>query len=191
MKPISKFQRKLIEKSLIDGRSTREIAFQLNISQSTVQRVKNECKISLKINKGGQPRKMSAQDTRRVIRYLGSGEASSASKATVLLRGDTGKSVSKWTVQRALHQSKFVAVEKKKKPLLSKKNIRARLDFVKRYEAWNEKDWMKVIWSDETKVNRYATDGRHWSWKRERTCKDEENDGVRWDRLRYPNRFIQ
>jgi len=27
-------------------------------------------------------------------------------------------------------------------------------------------DWKKVVWSDETKINRLGSDGRKWGWKR-------------------------
>ena len=26
-------------------------------------------------------------------------------------------------------------------------------------------DWKRVIWSDETKINRFGSDGRQWVWK--------------------------
>ena len=28
------------------------------------------------------------------------------------------------------------------------------------------KDWERVIWSDETKINRVGSDGRKWVWKK-------------------------
>ncbi|KAJ8394717.1 hypothetical protein AAFF_G00043170, partial [Aldrovandia affinis] len=37
-----------------------------------------------------------------------------------------------------------------KKPLLSRKNIRDRLIFCKRYRDWTAEDWGKVIFSDES-----------------------------------------
>lgn len=75
--------------------------------------------------------------------------------------------MSRWTVKRALNEANFTAIEKKKKPLLSERNIRQRKNFVQKYEHWSEEDWMKVVWSDESKINRYRTDGRSWSWKRQ------------------------
>ena len=37
-----------------------------------------------------------------------------------------------------------------KRPLLSRKNIRDRLIFCKRYRDWTAEDWDKVIFSDES-----------------------------------------
>ncbi len=39
------------------------------------------------------------------------------------------------------------------------------MEFVVRYENWTIEDWKKVIWSDETKINRLGSDGRKWCWK--------------------------
>nr|XP_047137386.1 uncharacterized protein LOC124813897 [Hydra vulgaris] len=130
---ISKTESNLIKKMIEEGNTTRKIASKLKVSQSTVQRIRKKCGHILKKNVGGRPKKLSAVDSRRVIRYLTTGEAKSTSHAAKLLQRDTGKNVSRWTVQR---------------------------DLIKN-------DWKKVIWSDETKINRYSTDGRQWSWKRE------------------------
>lgn len=156
-----------IKEMLEEGITTRNIASKLKISQSSVQRLRKKCGNTLKTEVGGRPKKLSGTDGRRIIKYLTSGEAKSTANAAKILQRDTGKIVSRWTVQRKLKDQNFQAIEKKKKPLLSKKNIKARLNFAKKYEHYTEEDWRKVIWSDETKINRYTTDGRQWSWKRE------------------------
>lgn len=167
MKPIAKNIKESVKQLLKNGKSTRYIAQELKISQSTIQRIKAKCKFPISVNVGGRTKKLSDREVRKIIHYLRSSEASSASEAAALLRRDTGTSVSKWTVRRALHKAKMRAFEKKKKPLLTKKNIKAREKFAKQYINWAEDDWMRVIWSDETKINRYSTDGRKWNWKKE------------------------
>ena len=52
------------------------------------------------------------------------------------------------------------AVMKKKKPFLSKKHRKARMDFALTHQHWTVEDWKKVVWSDETKINRLGSDGR-------------------------------
>lgn len=117
-------------------------------------------------NVGGQPPKLTSRESTKVVRYLTVGEAESTSHAAQLLHQDTGKKVSRWTVQRALRKANVRAIEKKEKPLLSKKNVKARLEFEKRYQSWTEDEWKQVIFSDETKINRFQTDGQSWTWKR-------------------------
>ena len=57
-------------------------------------------------------------------------------------------------------------VVKKKHPFLSQKHRRARLEFAEEHKNWTLEDWKRVIWSDETKINRLGSDGRKWVWKK-------------------------
>ena len=52
------------------------------------------------------------------------------------------------------------AIVKKKQPLLSAKHYKARFDFAIAHKDWTIKDWKKVIWSDETKINCLGSDRR-------------------------------
>ena len=58
------------------------------------------------------------------------------------------------------------AVVKKKRPLLSQRHRRERLDFAISHKDWTVEDWKHVVWSDETKINRLGSDGRKWAWKK-------------------------
>jgi hypothetical protein len=58
------------------------------------------------------------------------------------------------------------AVVKKKRPLLTLRHKKARLDFAISHQDWTVEDWKKVVWSDETKINRLGSDGRKWVWKK-------------------------
>jgi hypothetical protein len=57
-------------------------------------------------------------------------------------------------------------VVKRKKPLFSQQHRRQRLDFAEKHKDWTVEDW-KVVWSDETKINRLGSDGRKWVWKKQ------------------------
>ena len=58
------------------------------------------------------------------------------------------------------------AVKKQKRPLLHPKHRKDRMDFSLAHQDWTEEDWKRVIWSDETKINRLGSDGLKWAWKR-------------------------
>ena len=58
------------------------------------------------------------------------------------------------------------AVVKKKRPLLSQRHRRERLDFAISHKDWIVDDWKRVVWSDETKINCLGSDGRKWAWKK-------------------------
>ena len=34
------------------------------------------------------------------------------------------------------------------------------------HKEWTLEDWKRVVWSDETKINRLGSDGRKWVWKK-------------------------
>ena len=40
------------------------------------------------------------------------------------------------------------------------------MDFAESHKDWTVEDWKRVIWSDETKINRLGPDGKKWVWKR-------------------------
>jgi DDE superfamily endonuclease len=55
-------------------------------------------------------------------------------------------------------------MKKEKRPKLSTRNIKERLEFARYYKDWTVEDWKHVIWSDETKINRFCSDGYSWCW---------------------------
>ena len=40
------------------------------------------------------------------------------------------------------------------------------MDFALERQHWTVEDWKRVVWSDETKINRLGSDGRKWAWKK-------------------------
>ena len=93
------------------------------------------------------------------------GKASNAVQATNYISTIIPNPVSSETVRSVLRKNSFKAVVKKKKPLLSARHRQRRLAFALKYKEWTVEDWKRVIWSDETKINRLVSDGRQWVWK--------------------------
>jgi len=77
-----------------------------------------------------------------------------------------GKPVSQWRARRALRRIGYASEVKKKKPALSDKNIKARLKFAGAHKNWKLDDWKRVKWFDESKFNRYQSDGKQYCWKK-------------------------
>src|SRR5215469_147372 len=69
------------------------------------------------------------------------------------------------TVRNALKEAEMKGASKQKKPLLASRHIKARLEFARKYKDWTVDDWKRVVWSDETKINRFGSDGRKWCWR--------------------------
>ena len=73
--------------------------------------------------------------------------------------------ISEYTVHRRIRDADIFSMTPAKKPLLSNKNIKARLELGLKYQEWTVDDWRKVLFSDETKVNWMDSDGRKYTWK--------------------------
>jgi hypothetical protein len=42
----------------------------------------------------------------------------------------------------------------------------AHLNFARYHENWTVEDWKRILWSDETKINRIGSDGKVYTWKK-------------------------
>jgi hypothetical protein len=69
-------------------------------------------------------------------------------------------------VARSLKRSGLTSFIKRKKPLLTEKHKRVRLAFAKKYQHWTVDDWKRVVFSDETMINRWGSGGRQYGWKK-------------------------
>jgi len=154
-------------KALVEkGMSQRNISAQLKIPKTTVARQSKKINIKKK-DKGGRPRLLSTRDENFCMKQITSGKCATAVQVTKELKKRFDITISTFTVSRTLKKNGLKSVEKKKKPLLSTKNIKARLDFAKSHQDWTSDDWERVIFSDETKINRFNSDGRTWFWSRD------------------------
>ena len=97
---------------------------------------------------------------------IGTGKADNAGQVAKALQEATNKTFSVQTLRNHLKDTGMKAVVKKKRPLLLKRHRKARMDFALAHKDWTIEDWKKVVWSDETKINRLGSDGRQWVWKK-------------------------
>ena len=148
---------------LQNGKSCRQVAAQMHVSFSTVQRLYTTIKHTLPRKYGGRPAKLSTQDRRLLARKITSGAASTAAELKRSL--DLGVCVQ--MVRNILKKEGLRAAVKAKKPFLANRHRRARLEFALEHQHWTMDDWSRVIWSDESKINRFGSDGRVWAWKRQ------------------------
>ena len=95
---------------------------------------------------------------------LTKGRLGVASKVATKIRNESGKNVSDVIVRRALRWEGFSAHVQQKKPLLTRRHVHARVRFAWRYANWTIHDWKHVIFSDETKIIMFNSDGRSWCW---------------------------
>ena len=160
MKRISDAKRNEIIAEYQKGTSCRTIAKRFTIGKSTISDICSGVELDVAPNLGGRPRKLTLKTRQRLRRDILSNKARHAKDLHKLIDVD----VCTQTLRNALKEQQLYAHTKTKKPLLTHKHRSARLKFALKYRNWTEADWDRVIFSDETKINRMGSDGREWAW---------------------------
>jgi hypothetical protein len=130
-----------------------------------VGRIKKEVDTDKENNLGGRPSKLSAREKTSIIRQIQLGKLDTAVQATHFINSTLLHPVHPQTVRWALQESGFRSATKKKVPMLKKVHYQKRLEFAQRHENWSLEDWKRVLWSDETKINRIGLNGKVYVWK--------------------------
>jgi len=167
MKQTSKNIESNIVNRIQNGLSNHEIAKGVGISRATVNRIANRVFPGRMIEKKGRPPKLTPRDKLYCVRQITMGGKETAMDVRRSLENDVGVSVCNNTVCNALREMGVGSIVKPKKPYLSPKNAKERLVWAKVHVDWTLEDWKRVIWSDETKINRFGSDGRRYTWKRD------------------------
>lgn len=166
MKRLSQDQISTITTLLNEGKREAEIAKILNCARSTVAKYRITHSNGTIEPVRGRPRKLSPRDKRALARLVANGGTKSAQEASKTLNLERDDKVSPMTVRRALREQGLRAIKKVKKPRLSKSQRAARLKWALEHENWTLDDWKRVIWSDETKINRLNSDGIKYAWSK-------------------------
>jgi transposase len=133
MKPISKQLHSSIISLLDAGLSSCQIAAQLGVGHSTVDRVRAATRPDLQKHQAGRPAKLTATNKHRLVHMIITGKADTAAQLTRELYNSAGMELSTKTTRRALREAGMKAVTKKKKPRLLPRHISQCLDFALRH----------------------------------------------------------
>ena len=150
---------------LNSGATGAKIASTTGLSPATISRIcKKHCP-DLEKSSGGRPAKLTTANIDYTKRAMRMGKIENATQAARILKTITNQSITPQTIRRQLKSTGWKAVVKKKRPYLSKRHKHARMEFAERHLGWTLDDWKHVIWSDETKINRFSSDGKRYVWK--------------------------
>ncbi len=119
----------------------------------------------------GRPRKTTVVDDRRILSLVKKTPFTTVGQIKNTLQ-EVGVCVSKSTIKRRLHQSEYRGFTTRCKPLVRLKNRKARLEFAKRHLKKPSQFWNNILWTDETKINLYQSDGKRRVWRRKGTAHD-------------------
>ncbi|GBN21028.1 Transposable element Tc1 transposase [Araneus ventricosus] len=161
--------RKLIIFHHSSGKSVRNIAKLVNLSNSTVQyvlkRFKEENWIGNKVRKG-RPAKLTKRDQRFIIRKFVKNPRLSALKVSAEFNEKFSTSILPETVRRVLGTAGLNGRSARRKFFVSVKNRKLRLSFAKSMLNNLETYWNNVLFVDESKFNIFGSDGRIMVWRR-------------------------
>lgn len=148
------------------GQSSRNIAQSLGLSKSSVNNIRNSLPESTTKPKAGAPQKLNDRDKRDIVRKVILEDAEDAVAAARIANRGREKPISPETVRRVLREYNWESKSKIKKPKLLNRHKSERLKWAQKYKEWTVYDWKRIVWSDETKINRIQSDGLKWSWVR-------------------------
>ncbi|CCA71915.1 related to transposase-Wolbachia endosymbiont [Serendipita indica DSM 11827] len=163
--PTAKLQR--VIELLELGKSISQTMALTGISKGSISRIRSEYCPNLQERPSGRPRKLSGPDMHYARHLIRSGQAKNAVALIKQLKAMTCPALSPTTIRRALRLTGWKPRKKVKKPRLTRRHRKARLDWAERHRHWTVEDWKRVLWSDETKVNRLGNDGDEIVWVQE------------------------
>ena len=166
MKLLSATKVKLLVQMLKSGDSGHHISSTLGVSTGVISKIRTKHCPNIPKSSGGRPPKLFPANIRYATHLIERGKVDNAVQVTRTLKNIINQPLSSQTVRRNLKKVGLKAVVKKKRPFLSKKHRKTRMDFAVTHLHWTVEDWNQVIWSDETKINCLGSDGRKWVYKR-------------------------
>lgn len=184
-KELSEDVKKIIIDQCRKGKKVSEIAKILNISWSTVKYVINTWKstgtVSYK-SRCGRPRKTTTRTDRKIVNTVLKDRRISLPKLGSKLRNELKINVSDFTIRRRLKEAKLNGRVAKKKPFLTKRHISKRKEWARKHLSWDDKQWAKVLWSDESKFCLFGNKGIQRVWRR-------PNESLRMDCVKPTVKF--
>ncbi len=86
-----------------------------------------------------------------------------------------GTIVTKKTIGNTLRREGLNSCSTRKVPLLKKAHVQACLKFANEHLNDSEENWVKVLWSDETKIELFGINSTRRVWRRRNAAYDPKN----------------
>ncbi len=152
------------------GEGYKKISKALLISQNTVAKVvqtsKKDGTATISQRRPGRPRKLTPRQERLLMRRVEENRHASSLQLSKEVESQTGVIISRDTIRRTLQRNGMHGCRPRKKPLLKPRHKKAHLEFARAHADKDEDYWDSILWSDETKINVFGTDGFKTVWRR-------------------------
>lgn len=108
--------------------------------------------------KSGRRKVTTAHDDRQMTRMVMKDRRVSSKNISVAL-AESGVRVSARTVRDRLFKAGLRARTPRKKPFLNSKQRLKRVEWAKKHRSWSTEQWSRVIFSDESRISIFGSDG--------------------------------
>lgn len=161
-KSCSPQEREIIHKMYLERKNASEVAKLLQISRGKVRNAINHFKTHQTFSnlRRKKARKTTQRDDTELVRMSKRDPFLTSTQIRAKMQEEHGVNISARTVRRRLNENELRGCIAKCKPLVSKKNLRKRLNFAKEHIGKPQKFWDLIVWSDESKFNVFGNDGR-------------------------------
>lgn len=143
------------------GLKNAEIALHLDCSRKKIYNALRHCQetgsIENKIRKD-RTRKTSSRTDAAIVRLSKVNPFMTAPKIKQKIEQELSVSVSVSTVKNRLREKKLYGRIARQKPLVSKRNLKRRLQFAREHCSKDISWWKNIVWSDESKFNLFGSD---------------------------------
>ncbi|KAG2460371.1 TCB1 transposase, partial [Polypterus senegalus] len=159
------------------GEGNRKISVALKVPMSTVASIIRKWKkfdTTRTLPKAGRPSKLSDWGRRALVREVTKNPMVTLSELqrSSVEKGDPYR---RTTISAAIHQSGLYGRVARRKPLLSKRHMAARLEFAKSHLKDSQTMRNKILWSDETKIELFGVNARRHVWRKPGTAHHQVN----------------
>ncbi len=119
--------------------------------------------------RAGRPAKLSYRGRRALVREVKKNPKITVAELQRCIR-EMGGSCRKSTITAALHQSGLYGRVARRKPLLSARHMKARMEFAKKHLKDSKMVTNKILWSDETKIELFGLNSKRYVWRKPGTA---------------------
>ena len=142
-----------------------QLAKRYGVSQSTISKIikkANKFNMFGRLPGTGPKLAFNSHEMSYLIALTKKYPKSGSNKLSLMLKEKKNIDISPRTIRRYLFDSGLKGRIAVKKPFLSKANKNVRFEMAKEWLNMTNNDWEKIIWSDETKINLFGSDGKQY-----------------------------
>lgn len=159
------------------GKGYKAICKVLGLQRTTVRAIIHKWRkhgTVVNLPRNGRPTKITPRAQRRLIQEV-TKEPRTTSKELQASLASVKVSVHDSTIRKRLGTNGIHGRVPRRKPLLTKKNIKARLTFATKHLNDPQDFWENILWTDETKVELFGRCVSRYIWRKSNTAFQKKN----------------